>query len=101
MSDHGTDHADHAPSDHAEEDPELLAIYSQLQDAYIGSEPLAEGAHDWPAWTASKARVVAPRSPLRGWRMWAVLGTVDIPRLCAPIVSAWGASLTTPGVIWT
>jgi hypothetical protein len=84
-----------------EEDPELLAVYSQKQEAYFGPEPLAEGAHDWPAWTASKARVLAPRSPLRGWHMWTVLGDDDSPRLCAPFITAlWGATLNTPGVIW-
>jgi hypothetical protein len=37
-------------------DPATLAVYEQYQDDRIGPDPLAEGAHPWPAWTATEAR---------------------------------------------
>jgi hypothetical protein len=81
-------------------DPAALAVYDNFQDNLIGPDPMAEGAHDWPAWTPATA-TLAPARPLTGWRMWAVVVTTDGPRLCAPfLVGAHHATPDIPGVTW-
>jgi len=81
-------------------DPEALAVYHDFQDNLIGPDPLAEGAHDWPAWPAHPV-TLSPDHPQTGWRMWAVVVTDDGPRLCAPfLVGAHHATPDIPGVTW-
>jgi hypothetical protein len=81
-------------------DPAALAIYHDFQDNLIGPDPLAEGAHDWPAWSDLPS-TLAPVRPLRGWRCWAVVVTTDGPRLCAPFLTGvHHATPDTPGVTW-
>lgn len=84
----------------AQGDPEALAIYCRFQDNIIGPDPLAEGAHEWAAWSDLPS-ALSPVRPLRGWRMWAVLDTTAGVRLCAPFLTAvHHATPDTPGVIW-
>ena len=81
-------------------DPEALAIYHDFQDSLIGPDPLAEGAHAWPAWS-DLPNTLSPVRPLRGWRMWAVVVTTDGPRLVAPFLTGvYHATPATPGVMW-
>jgi hypothetical protein len=81
-------------------DPAALAIWHRFQDNLIGPDPLAEGAHDWPAWSDLPSSL-DPRRPLRGWRMWAVVGTTAGPRLVAPFLTGvHHATPATPGVTW-
>jgi hypothetical protein len=81
-------------------DPEALAIYHDFQDSLIGPDPLAEGAHAWPAWS-DLPNTLSPVRPLRGWRMWAVVVTTDGPRLVAPFLTGvYHATPDTPGVSW-
>jgi dual specificity phosphatase 3 len=84
-------------------DPEALAIYHDYQDDRIGSDPLLEGAHHWPEWTATEARRVRADRALRGWRMWAIADTDNGPRLVSPfITSIHGAApdLEGAGLTW-
>lgn len=84
----------------AQGDPEALAIYCRFQDNIIGPDPLAEGAHEWAAWSDLPS-ALSPVRPLRGWRMWAVLDTTAGVRLCAPFLTAvHHATPDTPGVTW-
>jgi hypothetical protein len=84
----------------AQGDPEALAIYCRFQDNIIGSTPMGEGAHAWPAWNDLPS-TLSPVRPLRGWRMWAVLDTTAGVRLCAPFLTAvHHATPDTPGVTW-
>ena len=71
-----------------------LARYRDFQDNLIGPNPLADGAHDWPAWS-DLPNTLSPRRPLTGWRYWAVVVTTDGARLVAPI--ATGATWS-PGI---
>ena len=81
-------------------DPAALAVYLAYQNDLIGPDPLAEGAHEWPAWSDLPS-TLDPRRPLRGWRMWAILDTTDGPRLVAPFITAvHHATPDTPGVTW-
>jgi dual specificity phosphatase 3 len=78
-------------------DPEALAMYTDYQDDHLGPDPLAEGAHRWPAWTATEARLVRADRPLTGWRMWAVVGD----QLVAPFITAvHGESPDVEGMTW-
>jgi len=84
----------------AQGDPEALAIYCRFQDNIIGSTPMGEGAHAWPAWNDLPS-TLSPVRPLRGWRMWAVFDTTAGPRLCAPFLTAvLHATPDIPGVTW-
>jgi len=69
-------------------DPATLKVYEQYQDDRIGSDPLLEGAHQWPAWTATEAPTRRADRPLRGWRMWAIADTNNGPRLVSPFITA-------------
>ena len=81
-------------------DVEALGIYHRYQDDLVGPDPLAEGAHEWPAWSDLPS-TLSPVRPLRGWRMWRVLDTIDGPRLVAPFITAvHHATPDTPGVMW-
>jgi 8-oxo-dGTP diphosphatase len=62
------------------------------QDNLIGPDPMAEGAQDWPAWTATEARTRRAGRPVRGWHWWTVvIDQDDEPRLCAPFVGEFHA----------
>jgi hypothetical protein len=81
-------------------DPAALAVWHRFQNNLIGPDPLAEGAHDWPAWSDLPS-TLSPVRPLRGWRMWAVVVTADGPRLVAPFLTGvYHAAPDTPGVTW-
>ena len=62
------------------------AAYYRFQDKLIGPDPLAAGAHDWPAWS-DFPNSLSPLRPLTGWRYWAVVVTTDGARLGAPFVT--------------
>jgi hypothetical protein len=81
-------------------DPAALAVWHRYQDNFIGPDPMAEGAHEWPAWSDLPS-ALSPVRPLRGWRCWAVVVTTDGPRLCAPFLTGvYHATPGTPGVTW-
>jgi len=82
-------------------EPEFIVAYRDFQDNLLGPDPLAEGGHKWPAWTATEARKVRADRPLRGWRMWSVVDTAAGPRLIAPfITSVLGESPDVDGLTW-
>ncbi len=83
-------------------DPRARALYQRLQASYVGPDPLAVGACEWPATlTSGQVLHVAESDPLLGWRMWSVAETPDGPRLVAPFLTAvYRADLATPGVSW-
>jgi 8-oxo-dGTP pyrophosphatase MutT (NUDIX family) len=77
----------------------IRAVDHRSQDNLIGPDPMAEGAQDWPAWTATEARTRRADRPLRGWRMWAVIDQDDEPRLCAPFVAGFRAGQTSASFV--
>lgn len=81
--------------------PWALELFEQYQTRRLGTNPLAEGAHSWPDWTATQTRTQPPDHPLHGWRMWGLIDTLQGTRLAAPfLVAIHREHPGLPGVTW-
>lgn len=85
-------------------DPDAHACYAAHQRSVFGPDPLADGAHEWPAEltdsTPGQGIVEVPAdAPLTGWRMWFLSDDGD---LVAPYLATvtWRGDLNVPGVRW-
>lgn len=73
-----------------------IAQYQEHQRRLIGPNPLADGAQDWPDWTATETRELSREDALSGWRMWSLIDG----QLCAPFLAEQYRRIITwlPGV---